>query len=111
LAQLRDKVQDFHEANAQLLVVDPHESWSARHFLKDVGLNAGDVGYPLLLDPSLTVSATYGVAMQMRIHTELSNRPATFVIDRDGIVRYERRAKTFSDRPTPADLLNEVRKY
>lgn len=107
---MRDKVGDFTEANAQLLIVDPHESWSAKRFLKDVGLESGDVGYPLLLDPTLTVSATYGVAMQMRIHTELSNRPAAFVIDRNGVIRYERRAKTFSDRPSPAELLEEVRK-
>ncbi len=107
---MRDKLEAFAEAEAQLLVVDPHEDWSAKRFLKDVGLESGDVGYPLLLDPSLTVSATYGVAMQMRVHTELSNRPAAFVIDKQGILRYERRGQTFSDRPTPAELLEEVRK-
>ena len=110
LAQLRDKVKEFENVGAQLLVVDPHESWSAKRFLKDVGLDTGDVGYPLLLDPTLTVSATYGVAMQMRIHTELSNRPAAFVIDREGVIRYERRAKTYSDRPSIAELLDEIRK-
>jgi len=109
LAQLRDNVKAFQEAGAQLLVVDPHESWSGKRFLKDVGFATGDVGYPLLLDPAQTASAAYGVAMQMRIHTELSNRPASFVIDRQGVVRYERRGKTFADRPTPADLLREVR--
>lgn len=103
-------MQDFANAGAQLLVIDPHEAWSAKRFLKDVGLEAGEIGYPLLVDPTLTVSATYGVAMQMRIHTELSNRPAAFVIDRAGSIRYERRARTFSDRPSPADLLEEVRK-
>jgi peroxiredoxin len=107
---LRDKVQAFNEANAQLLIVDPHESWSAKRFLKDVGLRSGDLGYPLLQDPTQTVSAAYGVAMQMRIHTEISNRPAAFVIDRDGVIRYERRAKTFADRPSATDLLNEVAK-
>lgn len=91
-----------------MLVVDPHESWSAKHFLKDVGLDAGEVGYPLLLDPTHTVSATYGVAMQMRVHTELSNRPATFIIDREGRIRYARRGTTFSDRPTVGELLQEM---
>jgi peroxiredoxin len=107
---LRDQVAEFDKAGAQLLVVDPHEAWSAKRFLKDVGLQSGDVGYPLLLDPAQTVSAAYGVAMQMRIHTELSNRPAAFVIDREGIIRYQRRAATFSDRPSAEDLLAEVRK-
>lgn len=75
-----------------------------------MGLESGDIGYPLLTDPALTVSATYGVAMQMKIHVELSNRPAMFLIDRDGVIRYERRAKTFSDRPKPDELLTEVKK-
>ena len=107
---MRDKITDFEKAGAQLLIVDPHESWSAKHFLKDVGLESGDVGYPLLTDPALTVSATYGVSMQMKIHVELSNRPATFIIDREGVIRYERRAKTFSDRPKPDDLVAELNK-
>jgi peroxiredoxin len=107
---LRDKISDFEKAGAQLLVVDPHESWAAKHFLKDVGLESGDIGYPLLMDPALTVSATYGVAMQMKIHVEWSNRPATFLIDREGVIRYERRAKTFSDRPKPDELVTELKK-
>lgn len=109
LAQLRDNVQKFQAEGVQLLVVDPHESWSAKRFLKDVGLGTGELGYPLLLDPALTVSSTYGVAMQMRIHTELSNRPATFVIDHDGTIRYERHGTTFSDRPSLEELLDEIR--
>ena len=63
----------------------------------------------MLTDPSLTVSAAYGVAFQMRIHTELSNRPATFVIDKAGTIRFEQRAKTFADRPT-ADQIIQVLK-
>lgn len=37
--------------------------------------------------------------MQMRIHTEWSNRPATFVIDREGILRFAKRGEKYSDRP------------
>lgn len=105
---MRDRIEEIQAAGAQLLVVDPHESWSATHFLKDVGLEAGEVGYPLLLDPTHTVSATYGVAMQMRVHTELSSRPATFIIDVEGLIRYARRGTTFSDRPTVEELLQEL---
>lgn len=91
-----------------MLVVDPHESWSAKHFLKEVGLATDDVNYPLLLDPAHVVSATFGVAFQMRIHTEISNRPATFVIDREGIIRYERRGTAFGDRPKVDEILAEL---
>ena len=93
-----------------MLAIDPHESWSAKYLLKDSGLETSDVNFPLLMDPSLTVSATYGVAFQMRIHTELSNRPATFIIDTKGILRYARRAKTFGDRPNTKQIAAELKK-
>ncbi|MCA9167390.1 MAG: redoxin domain-containing protein [Planctomycetales bacterium] len=104
---MRDNIGEIEAAGAQLLVVDPHEEYSAKFFLKDIGLAAGDVGYPLLLDPANTVSADYGVAMQMRVHTELSNRPATFIIDTAGQIRFVQRATTFADRPT-IDRIVEV---
>ena len=107
---MRDRLQELRAAGAQLLAVDPHEIWAARSLLKEVGLAAADVHYPLLADPSCTVSATYGVAFQMRIHTELSNRPATFIIDRQGILRYARRANTFNDRPSADEIVAELKK-
>lgn len=93
-----------------MLAVDPHEIWSAKFLLKDTGLKTDDLWFPLLMDPSLTVSATYGVAFQMRIHVELSNRPATFIIDRDGVIRYARRGQTFNDRPMPDEVIAELEK-
>ena len=93
-----------------MLAVDPHESYRVRHMLRDVGFKADQVAYPILADSVATVSATYGVAFQMNVHTEWSNRPATFVIDREGIIRYERRGKTFGDRPKPDELLKELDK-
>jgi peroxiredoxin len=98
----------IRDAEAELLAVDPHEIWASTSLLKETGLSTDDLNYPLLLDPALTVSATYGVAFQMRIHTEWSNRPATFIIDRDGILRYARRAQTFSDRPSANEVLAEL---
>ena len=109
LAQLREKISAIREAGAELLAVDPHETWASRTLLKDTGFGAADVSFLLLLDPALTVSATYGVPFQMRIHTELSNRPATFIIDRQGVLRYARRAAAFNDRPSVDQLLMELK--
>ncbi len=107
---MRDRLADIEKSGGKLLVVDPHESWPAAFFLEDAGLGQDAVNFPLLLDAANVVSATYGVAFQMRIHTELSNRPATFVIDRDGIIRFERRGTSFGDRPSVADILTELAK-
>ena len=76
--------------------------------LRSVGQRAEELTYPILADPAHTVSATYGVAFQMNVHTEWSNRPATFVIDKGGAIRYERRGTTFADRPKPDELLREL---
>jgi peroxiredoxin len=107
---LRDRLTEIRKLGAELLAVDPHELWASRALLKETGLDTDVLNYPLLLDPAHTVSATYGVAFQMRIHTELCNRPATFIIDRDGVLRYARRAQTFGDRPSPDDVLAELKK-
>ncbi len=73
--------------------------------MKDAGGEEDDLRFPLLMDPTFTVSATYGVAFQMRVHTEWSNRPATFVIDRDGVIRFVHRGTRFNDRPKVDELI------
>ncbi len=93
-----------------MFAIDPHESWAAKALLRQAGKTTDDLSIPLLLDPSLTVSASYGVLFQMNIHIEESNRPATFIVDREGVLRYARRAKSFGDRPSPDDILAEVGK-
>jgi peroxiredoxin len=107
---LRDKLRQFEELDAVLVAIDPHEAWSAKYLLKETGFSTDALSYPLLTDPSLTVSAGYGVAFQMRIHTELSNRPATFVINKSGTICFEQRAETFGDRPTPDEIIQVLKK-
>lgn len=107
---MRGKLAEIKGQAAQLLAVDPHEVWSAKFLLKETGQSTDDLNFPLLMDPSLTVSATYGVAFQMRIHTEWSNRPATFVIDSEGVIRYAHRGTSFNDRPTANAVVEELKK-
>jgi peroxiredoxin len=96
--------------NAQLIGIDPHEKWSGKYLLKRVGYGEDAVKYPLILDAAQTMSATYGVAHQMRIHTEESNRPATFIIDKEGILRHEWRGNTYSNRPSSGDIVQALKK-
>ncbi len=101
---MRDTLETFSELNAQLLAVDPHEVWSGRYLLREAGADPSQARFPLLLDPTQTVSATYGVAFQMKIHVEWSNRPATFIIDEAGILRKAFRGTRFGDRPSPTEI-------
>ncbi len=107
---MRASMKRFEEAKAEILVIDPHESYRVAHMLKRSGATLDELHVPVLADPAHAVSATYGVAFQMKIHTEWSSRPATIIIDKDGIIRFEQRARKYNDRPSPAKILEELAK-
>ena len=52
----------------------------------------------------------YGVAKQLVVHDEWVNSPATFVIDRKGIVRYAYVGDYWGDRPSADTIFEEVKK-
>jgi peroxiredoxin len=104
-AQLRDRVKDFEKRQAQLLFVFPKEAAYDRQWLRARKVAPGEPTCPLLADPSFTVSATYGVAFQpFRWEADW---PTTFIIDRDGVLRFEAFAKgaNADDRPSVEELL------
>lgn len=107
VANLRARLDRFEAGGAQVLVVESSEPYRIRATLDEARIPAGDLALPVLADPSHTVAATYGVAMQMH-HVEWLNRPTSFVIDRDGVLRYAHRGQEVSDRPTTDDLLAQV---
>ncbi len=108
--QYEAKLKDFEERGAQVFVIDPHDSVRVRHLLTKAGFQPDALPVPVLCDPAHVVSATYGVAFQMRQHTEWSNRPATFLIDREGLIRYAHRGQNYGDRPRPQEVLQEFDK-
>jgi alkyl hydroperoxide reductase subunit AhpC len=127
-AQLRDRAKDFEKASVQVLFVFPHEvtgnrewlkgrdTWikpigeffeekeplTSRPYLRSLGSGPEETVCPVLADPSLTTSADYGVAMQS-FHSAC-NIATTFIIDREGVVRWKLRDAIDNDRPS-ADLL------
>ena len=71
---------------------------------------AGD-GLAVLADGGFRVSALYGVAFQMRVYTDTSNTPGTFLIDRTGVIRYSRIGrgpKNFHDRPSIDEIIAQI---
>lgn len=108
IGRLRRAKAKFEELGSTLLMVESHETCRLDTTLKNSAPNPGDPEIPLLSDPSSTVSASYGVAMQGRGHTEWSNRPASVIIDRDGKIRFIHR-DPFDSRLDPEVLLQIVR--
>jgi hypothetical protein len=119
-------LSDFTAAGTQVFVVVPHERCRVRWWAKraatadpsepadgkrvDGKLAAGQLVY--LADPGFWVSSMYGVAFQMQIHTDVSNTPGTFLVDKQGILRWAHRGQgktNYRDRPTVRQTLAKVR--
>ena len=109
-------MSDFTAADTQVLVVVPHERcrvrwWADRTVPADKREPAaGQLVY--LADPGFWVSSMYGVAFQMQIHTDVSNTPGTFLVDKQGILRWAHRGQgktNYRDRPSVAQTLAKAR--
>jgi alkyl hydroperoxide reductase subunit AhpC len=132
--QLRDQVKEFEKRQTQVLFVFPQEAALNRHWLrgrdkweaeiteffgtsadkhpwlKSRGRGAEETKVPVLADPSFTTSADYGRALHA--WGSFGNHPATFAIDREGIIRFidyaKAAGKNGSDRPTAEQLLRTI---
>lgn len=94
--------------NAQLVVIFPTESEEDASKLGQLNkrIKGGeipneDIPYPLLLDINLT-----GVD-QLGIRAELA-KPSTYIIDRDGRVRFAYVGESIADRPTVDSVLRQL---
>jgi alkyl hydroperoxide reductase subunit AhpC len=129
-AQLCDRVKDFKKRGAQVLFVLPDEPayvrqwlrsrgrWATavsdfleekagkRPWLRFRGAGSEEPACPVLADPSYTTSADYGVAFQAFRWD--SNWPTTFIIDRQGVLRFQERSVNTLDRPPVGRLLRAV---
>ena len=67
--------------------------------------------FPVLADPGFLVSSTYGVAFQMRIHTNTSNTPAVFLVGKDAVLKWQYIAQdeiSYKDRPEIEMVLEKI---
>ncbi len=99
--------KEFEAAGAEILMVESNEEYRVRSTLTMSGMSADRTNPSILVDDAQVVAATYGVAMQME-HIEWLNRPATFLIDKDGVLRRTILSPSLTDRPSPNFLLDEL---
>lgn len=100
MAGLSEKVLEFRGAGASVigLSADPvHVSKDLRDRLH--------LSFPLLSDPKRIVIRKYGV-----LNKDQVAKPAVFLLDSKGIVRWEYIGKSPSDRPSPEVLLEQIAK-
>jgi len=129
-AQLHDGVKEFEKRSTQAFAVFPYEAAFIRQWLRgrdkwaeeipdffedsadkhpwlhSLGSGPDETKCPVLADPSCTTSADYGVVGDEALG--LSNVATTFIIDRDGIIRFKYRGKGNFDRPPVDRLLKTI---
>ncbi len=97
--------EQLRGAGAQAVSVYPGTSEQLREFINKVtGKQIPD--NPMVLDTDREAAAAYGVLKA----DGKGVRPATFVIDREGMIRWKYVGKSASDRPDMETVLAEVRK-
>jgi peroxiredoxin len=78
---LRDDIEKFAAAGATVVTVAPETPEGVARFTRD-----NTYPFALLADPDHTVFDAYDVVNTMM---SLGQRPALFVVDRDGVVRFD----------------------
>ena len=95
------RIRDFEAANAQVVGISTDSPFSHENWAKSVGISH----YPLLSDMQRSVARAYGVYWP----DWNANVRATFVIDKQGVIRFvERYGK--GELPNPDKILAEVKK-
>ena len=95
------RAKDFEAANTQVLGISTDSPFSHENWAKSVGIS----NYPLLSDVQRSVVRDYGVYWP----DWNANVRATFIIDKDGTVRFiERYAR--GQFPDPDKILEEGKK-
>jgi peroxiredoxin len=95
------RVGDFEAAHTQVLGISTDSPFSHENWAKSVGISR----YPLLSDVHRTAAKEYGVYWP----EWNANVRATFVVDRDGVIRFVERYGR-GQLPEPDRILAEVRK-
>ena len=105
LQGLGAELSEAEKAGVQVVAVSPDPNERSHTMAKGLHL-----GYRFLADRDLAVCRRYGL-----IHPrggpngEDVPRPATVVLDREGIVRWMSLSTNFQVRPDPGDVLRAVR--
>jgi len=96
-------MDDFRRRGARVVavVVDPPDRNA--QVVRELGLE-----FPIVSDPDLTVIDQFGLRHADGIPGADIARPATFVVDGDGVVRWRDLTENYRIRPRPDDILRAL---
>ena len=105
LQGLGARLSEAERAGVEVVAISPDPNERSQHLAERLHL-----GYRFLADGDLTVARRWGL-----LHAgggpngEDVPRPATVVLDRDGVVRWFSISRNFQVRPDPEDVMRAVR--
>jgi thioredoxin-dependent peroxiredoxin len=94
---LRADIEQFNQAGAQVVAVGPDDAEGVARFVRD-----NDYPFPLLADPDHAVFDAYDVINKL---ASLGQRPALFVVDQTGVVRFDSIGKQQWQIPSNENVL------
>jgi len=103
---LHDNLSILRDHNAEPVLIVPHEKIRTRAWKKLAGNEL-----IVLADSGFEVSLMYGVAFQMPVHSDTSNTPGTFLVNRDGIIKKAwagQGEENWADHPGLPEILNAI---
>lgn len=94
---------DFVQRDAEVLVVFPGDRAFVNEFIRrsSTGLADSKVPFPILLDPELAATTQLGIKAEVA-------KPATYILDKHGRLRFAYVGKTAADRPSIDAMLREL---
>lgn len=121
-AELIELREEFRETNVRVATLEAHDTyrsrvmvgkeldpkyWFAEESFQEAYVD--NIWWPHLIDRAGAVGARYGIdPMAYAVHAEYINRPATIIIDPDGIVRLAWFGTYWGDRPSMSDVLGMI---
>ena len=101
---LRKMKKEFAKADVQVMTLECHDLYRCQAM---VGRRKS--WWPHLVDLAGKVGLMYGVDhMEFTVHSDWINRPSTFIIDKEGILRFAYYGTFFGDRPSIEQTLDMV---
>ncbi len=107
MAQVELRKQEFREAGAQVVFIAAEKR--AGLFKPESYLREHPVSFPFLLDEDRAVTKAYGVYHRIGLDAINIAHPATFVVDRHGVIRGIHVGASQTDRAALEDMLAVAR--
>ena len=107
--KLNDLLDEDQKRNTQILVLSVDEPEDLRRMVDRISQEgAGPPDFPFLSDPDHAVIDRYGLFNDGDPRGRQITHPATFIIDRDGIVRWRFVEVDYRIRPSNEEILEAL---